>query len=226
MTASPTIINCLIIDNIASGFGGGISLYESHPTIRNCTLSGNKSALGGGAISCQGNSNPLITNCVIWGNTAPTWYVEESAPSVTYSDIEFDEPGLGNISEDPLFADPDNDDYHLLDDSPCIDTGDPATPLLAGETDCDAEKRVWDGDANGTPVVDMGVDELGSFRFGDLNCDGQVNGFDIDAFVLALEDPTVYDATYPSCDAELADANGDGSVNGFDIDSFVILLGG
>ncbi|MCG3128544.1 MAG: hypothetical protein CHACPFDD_03433 [Phycisphaerae bacterium] len=61
---------------------------------------------------------------------------------------------------------------------------------------------------------------------GDLNCDGSVNGFDVDAFVLALSDPAGYADAFPDCDASLADTNGDGSVNGFDVDGFVGLLGG
>jgi len=65
---------------------------------------------------------------------------------------------------------------------------------------------------------------------GDLNCDGVVNAFDIDPFVLALTStppnyPEYY-AVYPGCDALLADANGDGVLNAFDIDPFVTLLTG
>ncbi|MBU0637602.1 MAG: hypothetical protein KKB50_01960 [Planctomycetes bacterium] len=64
---------------------------------------------------------------------------------------------------------------------------------------------------------------------GDLNCDGAINGFDIDPFVLVIgsEPPyTDYYSQYPDCDHMLADTNGDGVVNGFDIDAFVALLGG
>ena len=32
-------------------------------------------------------------------------------------------PGPGDISEDPLFKDPDNENFHLMSDSPCIDAG-------------------------------------------------------------------------------------------------------
>lgn len=60
---------------------------------------------------------------------------------------------------------------------------------------------------------------------GDLNCDGSINGTDIDAFVLALTDPTGYGTTYPGCDIDRADCNGDGTVNGLDVDAFVTLLG-
>jgi hypothetical protein len=59
---------------------------------------------------------------------------------------------------------------------------------------------------------------------GDLNCDGNVNVFDIDPFVLALTDPAGYALAFPSCDAMNGDANQDGEVNVFDIDPFVALL--
>jgi probable HAF family extracellular repeat protein len=59
---------------------------------------------------------------------------------------------------------------------------------------------------------------------GDLNCDGFVNAFDIDPFVLALTNPSGYASAYPNCDIMRADANGDGAVNAFDIDPFVVLL--
>ncbi|MBU0637536.1 MAG: hypothetical protein KKB50_01625 [Planctomycetes bacterium] len=61
-------------------------------------------------------------------------------------------------------------------------------------------------------------------NLGDLDCDGLINGFDIDPFVLALLGPDYYDPVYPDCYYMLADINGDGDVNGFDIDPFVDLL--
>jgi hypothetical protein len=64
------------------------------------------------------------------------------------------------------------------------------------------------------------------FALGDMNCDGVVNGFDIDPFVQALTDPAAYAKAYPDCDRLLADINGDGNVDGFDIDPFVELLTG
>ena len=65
-----------------------------------------------------------------------------------------------------------------------------------------------------------------AFAVGDLNCDGAINSFDIDAFVLALTSPASYATVFPGCDYMLADCNGDGAVNAFDIDPFVILLTG
>ncbi len=61
---------------------------------------------------------------------------------------------------------------------------------------------------------------------GDVNCDGSVDFFDIDAFVLAVTDPAGYADMYLDCDILLADVNGDGAVDFFDIDSFVALVTG
>ncbi|MBN2448420.1 MAG: S8 family serine peptidase [Phycisphaerae bacterium] len=61
---------------------------------------------------------------------------------------------------------------------------------------------------------------------GDVNCDGTVDVFDIDPFVMAIIDPAAYATNYPDCDVNLADTNGDGSADIFDIDKFVALLTG
>ena len=61
---------------------------------------------------------------------------------------------------------------------------------------------------------------------GDLNCDGVLNAFDIDPFVLALTDPAGYAAAFPDCDIMLGDINEDGTIDAFDIDPFVELLTG
>jgi hypothetical protein len=83
---------------------------------------------------------------------------------------------------------------------------------------------VWVMEGGGYPklMITVGV----SYGLGDLNCDGLVNAFDIDPFVLALIDPDAYALAYPDCDYMLADINGDGAVNAFDIDPFVLLLTG
>jgi len=59
---------------------------------------------------------------------------------------------------------------------------------------------------------------------GDVNCDGFVNAFDIDPFVLCLVSGT---PTPPCTDCLAADINGDTFVNAFDIDPFVAcIIGG
>ena len=63
-----------------------------------------------------------------------------------------------------------------------------------------------------------------SSRPGDLNCDGQINAFDIEPFLLALFDADEYAIRFPDCDINLADLNGDGAIDAFDIEPFLDLL--
>jgi DNA-binding beta-propeller fold protein YncE len=63
-------------------------------------------------------------------------------------------------------------------------------------------------------------------RPGDLNCDGVVNNFDIDPFVLALSNPDGYRVIHPDCNINNADVDGSGQIDNFDIDPFVALVSG
>ena len=65
----------------------------------------------------------------------------------------------------------------------------------------------------------------GGLVLGDLNCDGALNGADIDPFFLALGDPAGYGTAFPECTSALADMNCDGHVDGADIDAFFLCLG-
>ncbi len=179
----------------------------------NSTIVLNAARFGAGGIRSRVTNRPVITNCILWANGD-----DLVGCSATYSCIEDGDPGEGNISDDPLFVEFDKGDYHLLGDSPCIDAGDPNFEPLPGETDMDGQMRVWGGG------VDMGADEFGSFVFGDINCDGAINAFDIEPFILALFDPAEYELQYPDCDINLADINGDGSVDALDIEPFLGLL--
>ncbi len=61
---------------------------------------------------------------------------------------------------------------------------------------------------------------------GDLNCDGEINFGDINAFVLRLTNPAGWQATYPDCNPLNGDINGNGTVGFDDINPFVQLLTG
>ncbi|MGE0479307.1 MAG: esterase-like activity of phytase family protein [Phycisphaerae bacterium] len=82
---------------------------------------------------------------------------------------------------------------------------------------------VDDGDALSVKLV-AAFQLHGLNPLGDLNCDGVVNNFDIDPFVLAVADPAAYHAAFPNCDMHAADANRSGAVDNFDIDAFVDCL--
>ncbi len=79
--------------------------------------------------------------------------------------------------------------------------------------------------ANGSTVVyydDLSLSP--AYPVGDMNCSGQVGFEDINAFVLAMVDPTAYANRYVLCDITNADINGDGTVGFADINPFVALL--
>lgn len=59
---------------------------------------------------------------------------------------------------------------------------------------------------------------------GDTNCDGSINGLDIQPFIWALNDPARYGQEHPTCALLTADVNGDGSLNGTDIQPFIDFL--
>ena len=85
-------------------------------------------------------------------------------------------------------------------------------------------KATNDCGTSGFSNGDSGYAEGSGYPLGDLNCDGMLDAFDIDPFVLALTDPAGYAAAFPNCDIMLADCNQDGVVDAFDIDPFVELL--
>ncbi|MHC4285115.1 MAG: choice-of-anchor Q domain-containing protein, partial [Planctomycetota bacterium] len=96
---------------------------------------------------------------------------DDSTIDITYSNVQGGWPGEGNIDADPRFVEPGywdangvwiDGDYHLLPDSPCIDTGDPNFMAEPNETDLDGKPRVLDGDNDSVLVVDMGAYE---YRF-------------------------------------------------------------
>jgi len=164
--SAPIITNCTFSNNTASGDGGAISFNNSAPIITNCTFSNNTASGDGGAIAC---SIPLsataVTNSILWGDS-PDEISCDSEISVTYSDIQGETTwyGLGNINTDPKFVDQAIGDFHLLNDSQCIDAGDNSALALPA-TDIDGDDRKIDNPevadtGNGTPpIVDMGADE-------------------------------------------------------------------
>jgi len=134
--SDPVITNNLIVGNCADIDGGGILCWiGSSATITNNTISRNTATSGGG-IHCY-ISNSIITNSIFWADSAvngPEIYNYGGSPAFTYCDIQGGWTGQGNIDQDPLFRDPESDDFHLmavecdnLYDSPCIDAGHPAT---------------------------------------------------------------------------------------------------
>jgi len=180
----PWIVNCIFSNNTAAVNGGAISFKNSAPVITNCTFSNNSASSPGGAIAC---SNPLpgtaVANSILWGDSPNEITCDSATISVTYSDIEEGYTGEGNINADPKFVDEENGDFHLLNDSPCIDAGDNSA-LALPVTDIDGDDRKIDDPAvadtgNGTlPIVDIGAYELNSVYIGAYELNSNVDNVD------------------------------------------------
>lgn len=141
--ANAVLYHELIYKNTAEG-GAGFSAAGPITLVaaQHCTIAGNTGQETNGVNILEG-ATATISNSIIWGNSGSQITVAPGATlTMTYSDSQV-YPGAGNISVDPLFADPANDDYHLKSKkgrwnpatsrwvqdavhSPCIDAGNPA----------------------------------------------------------------------------------------------------
>ena len=59
---------------------------------------------------------------------------------------------------------------------------------------------------------------------GDMNCDGIVNGLDIDGFTLALTDPAGYENAFSTCNLLNGDFTGDDATDFADLQAFIDLV--
>ena len=128
-SCSPTLINTLIVDNTAMDKGGAIYLSSGAcPVLENVTICNNNSSWS--AIHCDTNSCPNLFNCILWNNSPSEVLLDYGGSiSITYSDVRNGWGGVGNINSNPLFVNPYIGNYHLQEISPCIDAGDPTSPL-------------------------------------------------------------------------------------------------
>lgn len=144
------IMNNLICQNSATKGGGGVN---SEFLINN-TITSNTATISGGGIY---NSKGFLINSIIWGNSSGDGmeYDEITSP-INCCIKNWEGTEHGNISDDPLFLDPENGDYRLQGTSPCIDKGTNLYLFVEGLFDLDGNCRIK-GD-----TVDMGCYEYGS----------------------------------------------------------------
>lgn len=178
--------NVLIVGNTSTFGGGGMYCHATNSTFKNLTISENISSGGqqqeGGGIYYGGRSNSIF-NSIIYGNMPDQIEFMEDSPypgqpdtlQISFSNIQhgLDSIGTllndtvfwleGNIDLNPQFIGTGTDPYSLDTDSPCIDSGIPDTSgLNLPNADIILNMRIWDGDYNGTEVIDMGAYEFGS----------------------------------------------------------------
>jgi len=103
--SSPTIMNCLIAGNRATGLNAAtVYCTDSNAVLVNCTIADNDSRPLGASV-CLIGSDVVVANSILWGNTAGQILKDHiSKPSISYCDVAGGWPGAGNIDSDPLFV--------------------------------------------------------------------------------------------------------------------------
>jgi parallel beta-helix repeat protein len=176
--SSPLISHCIFSDNgRIGGVGGGIYVGDnSNPTIDHCDFFQNLSGTQqGGGIHISSLGSMTLCNSIfqenLWYNI---YFAGGSSSSISYNDFLLSianfggtvPSGLGTLTQvntngdscdvynniylDPLFAAPILGDFHLQSQSPCIDAGDPSSPLDPDSTIADMGCYFFN---QGTPVI-------------------------------------------------------------------------
>lgn len=127
----------LFADNTAT-FGGAVWVELGSFVATKSTFSDNQCE-DSGIIALSGVSQVIFDTSILWNNSQPvvaTIAAGGSLVDVNYSDIEGGRNsfsldggdfnwGDGNITDDPMFTRIGDIDYHLHEDSPCINVGSP-----------------------------------------------------------------------------------------------------
>jgi predicted outer membrane repeat protein len=184
MASSTAMVkNSLITNNSAIQGGGGIIIYydylqspELESGFYNVTLANNDNV----GLYCYSAGVNLV-NSLFWDNSGQGqiyfygFDTHDDTLSIKNSDIEGGINGIeviggaefrwltGNIDLDPVFLGDGSYPYALSDVSPCIDAGTiDTTGLNLPFNDLIGNTRIWDGDGDGSFIVDMGPYEYGA----------------------------------------------------------------
>jgi len=167
-----TVMGNLLYHNTASAGGGVHAGYGSD--VVNNTLVVNSADQGANLFAFSQDLSSMSTSvinniiCNGVGDAGVYWMDDGGTSRIAYNNVWgnegvnyegiADQTGVnGNISKDPLFADPETHDYHLLVDSPCVSSGDPIFVPPPDATDIDGQPRLLGG------RVDIGFDEYDGY---------------------------------------------------------------
>ncbi|TCO07764.1 choice-of-anchor Q domain-containing protein [Natronoflexus pectinivorans] len=139
--------NAILSQNKSDDYGGAVFTLNSEMRFHNCVFYDNYSNEWGGAVFSI-NSNAEVINSIAWGNKARVAHAQFSQITVNSSLVQGGYSGSGNINSDPLFANPDNGDFRLMNISPAIGVG---NSILIPEwliLDYSGNSRITDGKIN------------------------------------------------------------------------------
>jgi hypothetical protein len=169
---------------------------------------------GGGAALAIGNDNSISYVFYIAADQVKL-NRDDTLPTIIFVDLQ---PDVAHVFRLELFG---PDLYIWYIDGQIVDSGVPEGPFPGGTNPVITwrAKASWVANTTRWDYIRFGTIPPG--EPGDLNCDGAVNVFDIDPFIVALSDPDAYAQQFPACSRDTADLDGDGHVDFFDIDPFV-----
>lgn len=177
------VANMLAYNNITTHYGGGLAMATSDPELNNLTIVHNYCGAGGGGMQMAFNACPTINNSIFWDNHgiwettiydtveyydgSQIWlWGDDNLPMFNnglvmygldsiFGGFHIPEGNYNNMLKDnPLFVDPEQHNYRLQANSPCVNAG---TPNVAGMfipyVDLDGNQRIYNN------IIDMGCYE-------------------------------------------------------------------
>jgi hypothetical protein len=160
----PESSQSLLANFVITGSGEGAIFCDqgASPTLKNLTIVRNDFG-----VAAYNGADPDVVNCILWDNSRGDLFGCKARYSCVQQGTD---RSAGNIGDDPLFADPDNGDFHLqslygrynaewdawVSDSmmsPCIDAGDPDEYPRAERTP--NGNRINMGAYGGTPYASL-----------------------------------------------------------------------
>ncbi len=155
----------------------GINVVNTDPNyliVHNNTIVSNT----GEGIYFAGWDPPDILNCILWNNAGKQIAGFDLETAVFYSCVQDCNDVNFNLSSDPDFAygypNVDNENFHLAYNSPCVNAGDPNSPVDPNKFDLDGEPRIYG------ISIDIGADEVYACD-DDLTADDVYNPLDLSA---------------------------------------------
>jgi len=200
--SSSKIYNNLLVENEAIRGAGLWNQGSSPNTFNNTVIENLAYTSGGGMYNVTGMagvpiySNPLTAKNILYMNSAEEgsqiFSVAGNTPVLWYNDIEgLSGDGIygdfnqqeGNMDVEPHFDAEGEHECALSDDSQCIDNGiNSVGGFDLPEADILGNSRIWDGDSDGSSVIDMGAYEYGSSPVGIIIQEESLNRIVVDVF--------------------------------------------